>query len=108
MKIIRFIILVFACGLMLFSSVAPASAISASAKSSPTTGEAQLDEVYEKAEDVVKSNPVPDKNEQNKVRGDELNVVQQDNKGEVNTPENSKRATSVETSIENVLEDVLP
>ncbi|MGF1516154.1 MAG: hypothetical protein ACFB5Z_20990 [Elainellaceae cyanobacterium] len=108
MKIIRFIIAVFTCGILLFSSAAPASAISASAKSSPTEGEAQLDGVYNQAKDSLKSEPLPDQNEQRAVGIRDLNVAQQGEKAETNTPENSRRAESVEESVKETLENLLP
>lgn len=108
MKIIRFIVAAFTCALLIFSSAAPAMAISASAKSSPTEGEAQLDGVFNKAQDALKSEPLPDENEQKSVDGGDLNVAQQGQKAETNTPANSQGAETVEESIKETLENVLP
>ncbi|MEO0407429.1 MAG: hypothetical protein AAF289_08780 [Cyanobacteria bacterium P01_A01_bin.135] len=108
MRIIRLVVAAFACALLIFSSAAPAMAVSASSKSSPTEGEAQLDGVYNKAKDVIKSEPLPDEDEQANVGASDLNVAQQGAKGETNTPANSKGATTVEKSIKETLENVLP
>ncbi len=108
MKFIRFVIAVFTCGVLLFSSAAPAAALTASSGSSPTEGEAQLDGVYNKAKDALKSEPLPDGSDQKSVGASDLNVAQQGAKGETNTPENSRGAQSVEKSVKEVLENVLP
>ncbi|MGB3614453.1 MAG: hypothetical protein WBA10_11735 [Elainellaceae cyanobacterium] len=113
MKIFRFIAIVFACGLMLFSSVAPAVAATAdptinSTKSSPSKGAAQLDGVYNSAKDALKSEPLPNKDDQKKVGAADLNVAQESAKGEQSTDANSASAKTIESSVEDILEDVLP
>jgi len=114
MRIFRFIAIVFACGMMLFSSVSPAVAVSAdptvnaSSKSSPAKGAEQLDDVYNEAKDTLKSEPLPNKDDQKKVGTADANVAQKGAKGTQNTPMDSAGAQTIEGSVKDIIEDVLP
>ncbi|WP_414541099.1 hypothetical protein [Nostoc sp. CCY0012] len=102
---VRFVILAFACTLLLLNNTLPAFAIS-SYQSHPTEGTTQLLETQRKTDEVAKSEPPKLKEVQEKSNKG-LNEVQGDaDINKMNRPENSQSATSVEENVQNFLEKV--
>ena len=77
-----------------------------STRSSPTEGEAPLNEIYEKSEDALKQPPLSmEKVQQEATKG--YNEVQGDaDFDKMHRPDNSQEATSAAEKVENALEKV--
>ncbi|MEB3356581.1 MAG: hypothetical protein VKK04_07630 [Synechococcales bacterium] len=110
MKLLRLMVVAFACALMFVSSAASAIAGAnpdAGYRSSPTKGEAQLHNLQDRSEDVLKEQPYPGKRLQDQVGPRDLNVAQTDEDlDKMSTPENSQQAESVEEKVKNVFENL--
>jgi hypothetical protein len=103
---VRFLVILFACTLILFSNAYPAVAAMGSARSNPSEGEAHLDEIQRKSEEVTKKDPLS-LEETEKEANAGLNEIQggADVK-QMNRPSNSRQATTVEDQVKNALEKV--
>ncbi|MGF1497559.1 MAG: hypothetical protein ACFB8W_12145 [Elainellaceae cyanobacterium] len=110
MKLLRLIVVAFACVLMIVSSAVPAIAVGnpdAGYQSSPAKGETQLHNLQDRSEDVLKEQPLPGEKSQEEVGPRDLNVAQTDaDLDKMNTPENSQQASSVEQKVKNALENL--
>jgi hypothetical protein len=102
---LRWLLAAFVAGVLFLSTAFPAAAIS-STPSDPTKGEAPINDIYEKSEDVLKVEPrtqgeLKDEAE----RG--LNEVQgAADIDKMNTPENSDQAVTAKEQVERALEKI--
>ncbi|MCP6758044.1 MAG: hypothetical protein NHB32_04555 [Fischerella sp. CENA71] len=103
---VRFLVVAFTCTLLLFSHAFPAAAIE-SYQSNPTEATDQLLETQRETDEVAKSAPLGLKETQKRTSGGGLNEVQgtADAKN-MNRPENSQDAVSVEEEVSNFLKKV--
>lgn len=101
----RFVVLAFACALILLSNAFPAAAIE-SYQSKPTEATDQLLETQRRTDELTKSAPLGLKETQKRAN-EGLNEVQGAADIEkMNRPENSQEATSVEEEVSNFLKKV--
>jgi hypothetical protein len=108
---VRFLVIAFACGLLLLSNALPVFAANnptagfSSTRSNPTKGEEHFDEIYEKSEEALRAAP-----------GDAQRFIEEANKGlnevqgagdieRMKSPENSQ-GTAIEKKVEEVLETI--
>ncbi|UBF26321.1 hypothetical protein K9N68_33285 [Kovacikia minuta CCNUW1] len=105
-RLARFFVGAFLCLMLFVSSTVPAIAAGSSHQSSPTKGEAKLDQTLEKSQEVLKSPPMSlGEVEDRSNKG--LNEVQEDaDANKMKRPENTNRSTTVQEKIENALERV--
>lgn len=102
---VRFLIAAFVATLLFFSNAVPAFAISTS-PSSPTKGEAPINDIYEKSEDVLKGEPRTQA-ELRDTAAEGVNEVQgAADLDQMNTPENSQDAVTAKEQVERVLEKI--
>jgi hypothetical protein len=103
---LRFLVIVFACSLLILSNSLPASAIGSS-KSKPSDGVVKLDKIEQRAEDVLKT-PLAPSAEEAQARSQEpgsLNEVQgAADINKMNRPSNSRGATTAKDQIEGALD----
>jgi hypothetical protein len=101
---IRFVVIMFACTVLLISNALPASAIGAP-RTSTDKGSVQLDDIQAKSEEVTKAPPLSGGETQREAnRG--INEIQGDaNKDQMFRPENS-RGTTVTDRVEEALENI--
>lgn len=108
MRIIRFLFAMAICTLLVFSNVFPAVAAGRSTPTKPEEGEATLNRVQERSEDVVKSEPRSMKDVQEDSSGKKLNEVQGEaDLDKMKRPENTPEQTEsfrdrIEGAIENI------
>jgi hypothetical protein len=103
---LRFVVVIFACSLVLVSNVLPAYAMGSSSKSKPSDGPAQLNKIEERAQDVAKSDPLSLEETQARSQGG-LNEVQgAADKNKMSRPSNSQDATTIQDQVEGALEKV--
>lgn len=99
---IRFVLAVFVCGLLFISSAYPAQAVT----SSTTDGEATLNKIQDKTDDVARSNPRGIE-EVTKEAQKGLNAVQGDaDRGEMISPEDVSGVTTIREKAANFLGDL--
>jgi len=108
MRIIRFLFAMTICTLLVFSSMFPAIAAGRSTPTKPESGEATLNRVQERSEDVVKAEPRSMKEVQEDSSGRKLNEVQGEaNLDKMKRSENTSEQTEsfrdrIEGAIENI------
>ncbi len=105
---IRVLLVLAACALLVFGSALPAAAAGSSPKSSPTSGEAQLKDIYDKSEESAQTGLRSMKQVQERAnRG--INEVQADaDANKMKNPANSQNATSVIDKVKDSLNRVTP
>lgn len=102
---LRFVVVIFACSLVLVSNVLPAYAMGSS-KSKPSDGTVQLNKIEERAQDVAKSDPLTLEETEARSQGG-LNEVQgAADKNKMSRPSNSQDATTVRDQVKGALEKV--
>lgn len=103
---LRFLVVLFACVLMMFSSAFPAAAYGTDRGSSLREGEAQLDDIQAKSERAAKQPPQSmDKVQAEAKKG--FNEIQGDaDLDKMNRPENSQDAVTIQEKVEEILENV--
>lgn len=102
---VRFLIVAVACALIVFSNAYPAAAIG-SVRSNPSEGEAHLDDIQRKSEEITKRDPLSLKETQREANKG-LNEVQgRSNVQQMNRPSNSRQATSMGEKVKDALESV--
>ncbi len=90
------------CSLVMFSNAVPAFAIS-SDRSSPTQGEVQLDDIYEKSEDALRKK-MPNMQEVQEESAKGFNEIQGDaDLDKMSRPDNSRQATTAKEQAERAL-----
>lgn len=103
----RFLIVVAACAVMFFANVLPASAIG-SYNSSTKEGETQLNRIQQETEKTAKKAPAGLKEVQERANqpGATNEVQGSADIEQMNNPENSQGAKSVESEVEDFLERI--
>jgi hypothetical protein len=105
---LRFLVVVFACSLLILSSSLPTSAMGSS-KSKPSDGVVRLNKIEQRAEDIAKS-PLSPSREEAQARAQEkgsLNEVQgAADINKMNRPSNSQDATTAKDQLEGALDKV--
>lgn len=103
---VRFVVVALTCTLLLLSNAFPAAAIQ-SYQSNPTEATDQLLDTQRETDKVAKSSPLGLKETQKRTSGGGLNEVQGTADAEnMNRPENSQDAVSVEEEVGNFLKKV--
>lgn len=101
---LRTVFVVFTCAVLIMSNAFPAAAISSS-RSNPSQGEAPLDNIFEKSEEVTKAPPLS-MEETQKRANEGINEIQgAADREQMYRPENSN-ATTGKDQLQNVLEKV--
>lgn len=101
---VRFLVIAFACTLMVFSNAFPAAAIS-SPKSDYSEGDAHLDMIQEKSEEVLKSRPLSLEQTQSEANKGVNEIQGAADVQDMKTPQNAKGVTA-EQQLERALEKV--
>lgn len=105
---VRFLVVAFACTMLLFSSAFPAIAAGMTAPSKPQEGETVLKKVYEESENSLREGP-SDINETVARANRGLNEVQADaDLDKMNNPANSQEAVTFKDRVKDALEKVTP
>jgi hypothetical protein len=103
LRFVRSLVVAFACALILFANTAPALAIG-STQSQPSQGEAQLNEILEESQDAIRPENALNADKVIERANEGLNEVQKDaDVEEMNTPENSRQATSAAEQVQRAL-----
>ncbi|MEC4886622.1 MAG: hypothetical protein SAL70_35695 [Scytonema sp. PMC 1070.18] len=101
----RILIAAFACMILLFSNVTPASAIG-NTRSDAYQGTAQLNKIQRKTDELTRSE-IPSTREVQLESNKGLNEVQGDaDIDKMKSPENSQNVTSVEDKVTNLFEKI--
>ncbi|MEX0271153.1 hypothetical protein AB3R30_18610 [Leptolyngbyaceae cyanobacterium UHCC 1019] len=101
---IRTILIAFTCAILIFSTAFPALAGGKTAPTSPTKGEAPLNDIIDKSEDVLQ-NGVPSLEQVQKEANKGINEVQGSaDMDKMSRPDNSRKAVSIEERIKTGLE----
>jgi hypothetical protein len=105
---LRFLVIVFACSLIILSNSLPAFAMGSN-KSKPSDGVVKLDKIEQRAEDAMKTPLAPSADEaiaraNEKGSINELQGAADINK--MNRPSNSRGATTAKDQVEKVLDKV--
>ncbi|MBF2002776.1 MAG: hypothetical protein IGS38_18880 [Synechococcales cyanobacterium M58_A2018_015] len=94
------LMIAFACALVLFVNATPALAIG-STQSNPAEGETRLDEIFEKSEDMLKSDNALDADKVRQQANQGINEIQGSaDVQQMNRPSNSQRATSAAEEVQ--------
>lgn len=102
---IRAFMIAVTCSFLIFSNASPAFAIS-SDRSSPVQGEVQLDDIYEKSEDVLRKGS-PDMQDVQEGSAKGFNEVQGDaDLDKMSRPDNSREATTAKEQAERALKKI--
>lgn len=102
---IRIFMIAATCSFLIFSNAFPAFAIS-SDRSNPVQGEVQLDEIYEKSEDVLR-NGSPDLEDVQEESAKGFNEVQGNaDRDKMSRPDNSREATTAKEQAERALKKI--
>lgn len=100
LRSLRVLMIAFACALVLFVNATPALAIG-STRSNPTEGETRLDEIFEKSEDMLKSDNALDADKVRQQANQGINEIQGSADVEqMNRPGNSRQATSAAEEVQ--------
>lgn len=100
----RTILVAFTCAILIFSNAFPALAGGQTAPSKLTKGEAPLNNIIDKSEDVIQ-NGIPSLEQVQKEANKGLNEVQGSaDMDKMNRPSNSRKAVSIEERIKTGLE----
>jgi TolA-binding protein len=105
-RMMRTVLAVVASVLLIFSAASPAVAFGNSS-SSPAKGTAQMNDLQAESERAVKREPRDLKEVQRKAQEGPNEVQGRADMNKMNTPENSKQATTVREQVENAFEDVM-
>jgi hypothetical protein len=101
----RFLAIAFACTLLMFSNAFPAFAIS-SKPSNLTEGEAHLDDIQMKSEEILKKNPLNLEETQAEANKGINEVQGAGDANDMNRPSNSRQAKSAVEQVTEALENV--
>jgi hypothetical protein len=105
----RFLVVVFACSLIILSSSLPAFALGSSSKSKPSDGVVKLDKIEQRAEDAMKTPLAPSADEA-RARANERGSINElqgaADINKMNRPSNSQDATTAKDRIEKALDKV--
>lgn len=100
LRSLRVLMIAFACALVLFVNATPALAIG-STQSNPAEGETRLDEIFEKSEDMLKSDNALDADKVRQQANQGINEIQGSaDVQQMNRPSNSQRATSAAEEVQ--------
>lgn len=102
---IRTLLVAVICAVMLFMNAAPALAIS-SQPTDPAKGEPGLQDIFERSEDALKSDDTLTMKVKDAANGGINEVQGAADKNDMYRPETSKKATSAEEQVENVLSKI--
>jgi hypothetical protein len=101
---LKTVLVAFTCALMILNSAFPALAMESS-RSNPSAGEAPLDRIFEKSEEVTKADPLSMEETQRRAN-EGINEIQgAADKDQMYRPENSN-ATTPKQQFQNALEKV--
>ena len=106
-QLTKAVMVLFACGVLLFSTAAPAMAFGSSS-SNPSDGVTEMNTLKEISKRAVNSEPRSREEVQRKAQEGPNSVQGGADLNKMNTPENSRQATPVGEQIENAIESVMP
>lgn len=105
---LRFLVIAFACTLLIFSNAFPAAAAGTTSQSRPTDGETQLKKIYDESEKSLNSGLDSMKEVQERASRGVNEVQSGGDLDKMSTPENSQQATTFKDRVEQALEKVTP
>jgi predicted PurR-regulated permease PerM len=101
---IRTILVAFTCAILIFSTAFPALAGGKTAPTNLTKGEAPLNDIIDKSQDIIQ-NGIPSMEQVQKEANKGINEVQGSaDSDKMNRPDNSRKAVSIEERIKTGLE----